>query len=155
MAVQDTHEVRFLVCNTRVPREVSHEECRSLADLMQAHYFEVSVEHGTNFDDLFRYLAEELIECKQEYCDSVKQRRDELNAVLDKLALISWAVILTVSLCTYMLMPLTGFLFFYTFHFLEPYCKICLNLGAVFFALIVNFGIVVLLAHDRVPKKTK
>ena len=65
----------FLVNVTDGERLVSYEEGLHLATLMHASYFEVSVESGTNCEQLFINLANSVIDCKQAYCEGLNDLR--------------------------------------------------------------------------------
>ncbi len=64
-----------MVCVVEQGRErhVSFEEGRILAESFNASYFEVSLEGGTNCEDLFSEVANQLIDVKQKYLDDISK----------------------------------------------------------------------------------
>ncbi len=69
LALDHEYYALYIIANNdgAVKRQVSYEEGLLLAQMTQTTYYEISTERGTNCEDLFKDIANQLIDLKSKY----------------------------------------------------------------------------------------
>jgi len=143
-------------------RQVSFEEGRILADSLGASYFEVSLEAGTNCEDLFSEVANQLIDMKQKYMDDISKIQNEWQDILSKLGvyvcLITLSFYFTYNTIWMSLYALLSVIFFsnqYSICQTDELPKISLLPLWLSFGCVVGFGLFLIFKKMSYVKRMK